>query len=202
MPLVPAKPLSLEENTPPLAPTPRLCPTLYPNVLDSLAIPGNHYLYRLTRAAASGGAPLRILDTRQRRIPSLRPSRTSRFDEQNPWESVEQADVADYLNTRGLLWFHCPNERSSAKQAKILSTQGTMSGVPDILILSPPPGAPGRVGTAIELKRRKAPPSATSRAQVQWLENLRGCGWVAEVAHGAGPAVALIEQLYGRDWLP
>ena len=202
MPLVPAKPLTLEENTPPLPPKVRLCPTLYPNVLDSLSTPGDAYFYRLHRAAARGGPALRILDARQRRIRSLRPNRTSKYDPNNPWESVEQADLNDYLNTRRLLWFHCPNERSSPKQAKVLSTQGAKSGVPDILILSPPPGAPGRVGVAIELKRRKSPPSAASPSQRQWLEQLRGCGWVAEVAHGAGPAVALIEQLYGRDWLP
>lgn len=200
MPLVPVPPI--EEATPPLPAKPVHCYALYPNVRDALATPGDAYYYRLHKAAARGSAALRLLDARQRRIPTLRPSRTTRYDQNNPWESVEQADVADYLDTRKLVWTHVPNERSSAKQAKILSVLGVKSGVPDILILSPPPGAPGRVGVAIELKRRKSPPSATSLVQIQWLELLRGCGWVAEVAHGAGPAVALIEQLYGRDWLP
>lgn len=65
------------------------------------------------------------------------------------------------------MFFHCPNQRSSAIQAKILSTMGVKPGIPDICIILH--------GHAywIELK---APKGVLSKSQKDMREKLAMAG--------------------------
>lgn len=108
-------------------------------------------------------------------------------------ESSVQRAVAQLLDQhpfyRGY-WWHTPNERSLRNEAVILQGHGVKAGVPDILCVRPS----GRFsGLALELKREKAPPSAVTTAQKQWLRTLFGCGWYVAVARGVDEAVAHID---------
>jgi hypothetical protein len=176
---------------------------MYPDLAAILATPGDAYETRLYDSVRLSRPPaLQIFTVRQERIVSLRPHKRAIWDAKNPWEAVEAADVADYLHARRDLewWYHTPNERSSPKQAKLLATQGVRSGVPDYSI-DHPFTLDGITfgGVKIELKRRKG--SRTTPEQKAWLEHYRKTGWIAEVCKGAGPAIALLEYCYGREWL-
>jgi len=173
-------------------------------VARALATPGDDYERRLTRAAKAGTAfgslqASQVLWRRQQRAGSLAPTRGARLDPACPWESIEQADLADALDAHParLVWAHIPNERSGRRQAGILASQGVKSGVPDVIIWSPPSLVVGFVGVAIELKRRGSPPSAVQPTQRRWLDDLSRLGWIATPARGAAAAVALVEALYG-----
>ena len=72
----------------------------------------------------------------------------------HPSELDEQILLAQYLDWIGVLWFHPPNEgRRSWRTGVALKRAGMKSGVPDCIIITPPPNRPDRRGTAIELKR-------------------------------------------------
>jgi hypothetical protein len=177
-------------------------------IAEALATPGDAYISRLENAAERGHSrgqmqAAQILWRRHQRLNSLAPRRGARYDPSNPWESIEQADVADYLDAHpaNLLWAHIPNERHGKRAAGILAAQGVKPGVPDIMIWTPP-ASNAAVGVAIELKRRKAPPSALQPTQRAWLAALREHRWLAVCCRGAGPACALIDALWGKGWLP
>lgn len=110
-----------------------------------------------------------------------------------PTESVEQAHLAAWLNGRGVLWCHVPNGgRRAWKTAKVLKDHGVKSGVPDVLIFSPPRAGAVKdfVGVAIELKRQKG--GALSVVQRQWLADLARNGWHACVCRGAKDAIVTL----------
>ena len=104
-------------------------------------------------------------------------------------EAAVQRAVCQYMDAspwyRGF-WFHTPNERSLRNEAFVLSGHGVKAGIPDVLVVRPS----GRfVGLALELKREKAPPSALSTAQRQWLRTLFACGWYTCVGRGIDEAI-------------
>lgn len=136
-----------------------------------------------------------------------------------PTEYQECADFVRWLERHGLAFTHVPmGGKRDRKEASILARIGTKPGVPDYLIFSPPPGpvpsaeetlTEGRltsteegrgrevVGVAVEMKRRTG--GRVSKAQAEWIETLRACGWAAFVAHGARDAIQKMESLgYGR----
>jgi hypothetical protein len=85
--------------------------------------------------------------------------------------------------------------------------------VPDFLIFSPPPnrstlattsdGHGGALhvpvrGVAIEMKRRSGKDRAT-KEQIQWIDRLQECGWIAIVCYGAEVAARELRALgYGQ----
>jgi hypothetical protein len=110
------------------------------------------------------------------------------YDVRPPTEAQEMRMLAQYLDARGLLWLHPPNEgRRSARMGAELKRQGLKPGAPDVLIFDNPP-------SAIELKRsigaRLAP------AQLLWLNQLRDRGWRVECCHGAQDAIGKVEEWY------
>jgi hypothetical protein len=105
--------------------------------------------------------------------------------------------LAQYLDLLGVLWTHVPNESSAGKLWRIkMARMGVKSGVPDVLIFTPPPRL-SWVGAALELK---APKDGRSRPtvtlnQTMWLETLAKMGWATKVAYG------FTEALEWLDWL-
>jgi len=114
-----------------------------------------------------------------------------------PTEAVEQAALARRLNAAGLVWFHVPNggSRGSAREGASLRAAGLKAGVPDVVILSPAPGAPR--GAVIELKRR--PPAGRLEdvrpEQWAWLGRFAEAGFAAMVALGCEDAVSQLRGL-------
>lgn len=118
-----------------------------------------------------------------------------------PLEDQEQVALARWLDKavgeRG--WFHVPNEgRRSARTGKRLKDKGLKPGVPDVIIVVPPPRYPGARGTAIELKRRNETIAAATENQLKWCMQLKLMGWMVSVRYGAQDAVHWLQFLgYG-----
>lgn len=115
-----------------------------------------------------------------------------------PSEEQEQRVVVRWLELHGVLFCHVPNGGSRRRvEAAIFRGLGVQPGVPDLLIFDPPPAAPDRRGTALEMKRRKG--GRLTDLQRRWLEALQARGWYAAVCHGADEALAVLQRLgYGR----
>ena len=184
---------------------------------EALAVPGDDYERRLMAALGRRNPIAHAVIYGDRKRNKGREHALSKgllkgkYTLPNPWEVVEQYDVACYLNRRLeqqnaldtlLCWTHPPNETASKAEAGKKSVLGVSPGVPDILcwggfrydgILYP--------GLAIELKRRDGVEADLSDKQRWWLERLTMAGWLTCWARGAGPAVAVIELCYGRSWL-
>lgn len=78
--------------------------------------------------------------------------------------------------------------RHKAVAAK-LKAEGVRPGYPDLLLDVP---RQGFHGLRIEMKRRKASPSAVSKDQREWHDLLRHHGYRVEVCHGWESAWAVI----------
>lgn len=114
-----------------------------------------------------------------------------------PLEVVEQENFALWCDSQKLVWLHVPNEGNRTKQGNIaLRRQGLKKGAPDNLILMRPPNPEYSqyLGVAIELKRLKGG-NANVPEQVEWRDNLRAAGWVAEIIRGASDAIKLLKKL-------
>lgn len=110
-------------------------------------------------------------------------------------EALIQARVVVALRRAGIRFWHTPNEgkHTPAYRAK-LHTLGVESGVPDLVIVTPPPVG-GFVGTALELKTATG---RLSKTQSEWLAAFTGFGWAAAVAYGLDDAMAKLRLLgYG-----
>lgn len=113
-------------------------------------------------------------------------------------ERAHQIVVAQYLDWLGLVWLHVPNEGlRSERQGAMLKKLGMKPGVPDILILTPPPALPDKVGAAIELKptKEESPHARLTPSQVDWSVQLIREGWAYAWCRGSGLALAQL-----RDW--
>ncbi len=111
----------------------------------------------------------------------------------------EQIALCDWLRLHGVLFAHPPNEgRRSRRQGALLRKAGLSSGLPDLLVFTPPPSDPSIRGVAIELKRRNGRMSQVSDNQASWLAQLASAGWCASVAFGAADAIEQLQKLgYG-----
>lgn len=113
-----------------------------------------------------------------------------------PTELQEQIKLAKILDIMvgNLGWLHVPNEgKRSVIAARMTQLSGMKRGAPDVLIFKQPPSHPFARGVAIELKRVKG--GVVSPEQKQWLEALRGAGWVTAVCPGADDAYAFLKTL-------
>ena len=103
-------------------------------------------------------------------------------------EDAEHIVVAEYLDALGVRWFHCPNGgHRFPSVGRKLRKMGVKPGVPDFIIVDPPPGIPDAVGVAVELK---ANGGRVTKAQREWLDDLQDRRWLAMVAIGAGDAIS------------
>ena len=109
-------------------------------------------------------------------------------------ERDEMKTLAAYLDAKRILWFHPFNEaRRTPHLGRMLKAQGLKSGIPDCMIIDPPPKFLMFHGTALELKRTKG--GRISDAQARWIVDLNLRGWVAMVCYGAGHAIKELERL-------
>jgi hypothetical protein len=118
-------------------------------------------------------------------------------------EDAIQVDVAAFLDSLRLPWFHPANERRcSPAQGAMLKRRGVKAGVPDIIICRAHAvmnGSPAheadcyhqRHGLAIELK---APGNGPSPAQREWLDRLRSEGWIVAVCRSLSQVVDVLES--------
>lgn len=116
----------------------------------------------------------------------------------NPPEDAEQQVLAKWLDMHRINWFHPPNGgHRNVIVASKLKAQGVKRGVPDVMIVDPPPAYPDNVGTAIELKRRKG--GTLTKEQKEWLAILDARGWAVAVCRGATEAIEFLKELgYGQ----
>lgn len=104
------------------------------------------------------------------------------------WEI--QKMVAAYLDFRGILFYHCPNEgKCSFKTAQMLKSMGVKRGVPDLCI--PVPNK-SHHGLYMELKRNSKCPLTPE--QFVWLKRLNENGYHSVVCHSYDDAIAVIED--------
>lgn len=109
-----------------------------------------------------------------------------------PLEEEEQRDFAEWLDGRGILWAHIPNERkASFAVMAALSRQGLKKGFPDNFIAV----ARGAWhGLFIELKRAKKCLSVRSKEQREWIKRLNAAGYKAMFCYGAEEAKKAVEE--------
>jgi hypothetical protein len=114
-----------------------------------------------------------------------------------PTEEEEMTVVAQWLDYNRIKWFHPQNEGKHKPQYRAkMARLGLKAGVPDIIIVEPPPCG-GYTAAAIELKRRKG--GKLSKQQEIWLEALSEAGWYAAKCNGANEALSILQQLgYGK----
>jgi hypothetical protein len=118
-------------------------------------------------------------------------------------EHTAQADVVRWLESNSVLFCAVPNgswlagdKLRRARQMTKLKAEGLRSGVPDLLIFTPPPACPGAVGAALEMKREGG--DKPSEKQLWWLDWLGRLGWQCSVQYGAAAAISWLESLgYG-----
>lgn len=104
-------------------------------------------------------------------------------------EASEQQAVVEWCAWKRIPVFHIPNGGWRHKHtAYQLKRQGVKPGVPDLFV---PIAAGGKHGLFVEMKAEGG--GRTSQAQREWIRTLREQGYRAEVCHGAGAAIAVIE---------
>lgn len=97
-----------------------------------------------------------------------------------PEEAIHIA-VATALKRSGVRFFHPPNEgRAHVTHRVKLRKMGLSKGVPDLIIVDPPPVG-GFVGAALEIKSKTGSPTPEQRA---WILDLERNGWAAAIAKG------------------
>jgi len=112
-------------------------------------------------------------------------------------ESDHQRVLCKWLDLKGVVWCHPPNGgwrgKYSSRIGAKLRREGLKPGVPDILVFTPPPKSKGKVGTAIELKKLGS--TYCTPSQKLWIEDLKICGWEAQMCRGSKSAIEWLESL-------
>lgn len=109
------------------------------------------------------------------------------------WSEHEvQKRGVQLLREARVKFFAVPNGglRSKATAAKLWA-EGVQAGVPDLIIIDPT--STGKVGAALELKRRVG--GAVSVQQDGWLQAFRDRGWEARVVKGYAELHATLVEL-------
>lgn len=110
-------------------------------------------------------------------------------------ERDEQMRIAEYLDFKGLVWNHPPNEGQHKPQyMHIRRLLGVKPGVPDVMIYDIPPLCPDARGCAIELKSTTKT-ARLSAEQSLWLELLEQRKWITAVCYGHEAAIEWLHKL-------
>jgi hypothetical protein len=110
-------------------------------------------------------------------------------------EDTEHLIVANWLWEKGLFWFHCPSGGSRNKiEAAKLKRMGVIKGVPDFIILTPPPKKLGIAHVALELKALDG--KNPSPEQLEFLAAVKHWHWAAAWFKGSDAAIKWLETLY------
>jgi len=105
---------------------------------------------------------------------------------------VQRLAVQALRETR-VKFFAVPNGGLRSKGTALkLWAEGVQAGVPDLIIIDPPP-AKSAVGTVLEFKRRKG--GVVSEAQKGWLAAFAERGWEARVVCGLAEFHATMQEL-------
>lgn len=124
-----------------------------------------------------------------------------------PLEDVECQDFHKWLEERGILHEHIPNEsRSSKKDAAIrgrkLKSMGLSAGYWDYDVYIPVQDLDGKVGgyelIKIEMKRARKNLSTVSLDQKKWGKVYELAGIESRVCYGAEKAEEFVEEVYER----
>lgn len=111
----------------------------------------------------------------------------------NHAEDLEQKALCQWLDLKGIYYFAVPNGGKRSKiEAAIMKSLGVKPGVPDLLIITPPPICPQAKGVAIEMKSKTG---RLSPQQKVWLQRLDASGWCVTVAYGWDEARTFLEGL-------
>tara|TARA_Y100001973_G_scaffold12329_1_gene17110 strand:+ start:732 stop:1577 length:846 start_codon:yes stop_codon:yes gene_type:complete len=109
-------------------------------------------------------------------------------------ELSEQIKICEQLKKAKLDFFSVPNGgRRSRNEAIKMKMSGLQPGIPDLLIITPPPK--GGVGTALEMKREDGKPADLSFHQRRWLNLFDYHGWSSVVGYGAADAIQKLRNL-------
>ena len=115
-------------------------------------------------------------------------------------EHDQQKMVADWLDANRIKFFAVPNAgRRSPQMAAKLKAEGMKVGIPDLIILTPPPSmaASGVTGAVIEMKQPGRKPTDEQREWLNWFCEQNH--WAATACYDAGAAIKWLESLgYGR----
>jgi hypothetical protein len=112
----------------------------------------------------------------------------SEYQKYKGTEDSLQKSVAQYLDTKKVLWCHPPNGGSrNIIEATKLKGMGVKSGVPDCLIFTQ---KKGYSGLAIELKVGYNKPSEN---QKDFIKGLEANGWLCVVSHSLDECIELID---------
>lgn len=116
-------------------------------------------------------------------------------------EHDQQKMVCEWMRANGVRFFAVPNAgQRSPKTAAWLKAEGMQRGVPDLIILTPPPAMVhlGVAGVAVEMKEHGRRPSIDQHRWLQWFTD--SPHWTAAVHYGAGSAIAWLTELgYGQQ---
>lgn len=108
-------------------------------------------------------------------------------------EHAVQSIAVALLRRRGVRFFAVPNGglRTKATAAK-LWREGVESGVPDLIIIDPPPRSVGRyVGMVVEVK---AQGGRATPEQLRWVQDFAQRGWVARIPKGEQELLNLLVE--------
>lgn len=110
-------------------------------------------------------------------------------------ETYEQVVFADYLRSKGVPFFHCPNDAKRSIGAAVrLKAMGLQKGVPDIFVVWP---SGEYHGLFVEMKAKTG--GRLSPEQQAWLDVLNKLGYFAVVAHGAAEAIQFFEEYIAAE---
>ena len=116
-----------------------------------------------------------------------------------PSEHQEQVRVVEWCRDHGLLVMSIPNGANlHPRERSKLMAEGLCKGAADLLLLTPPPAAPGVHMVGVEMKRRAG--GVLSPAQRDWIASVADMPWWRVlVCAGARDAVEQLRALgYGQ----
>lgn len=114
----------------------------------------------------------------------------------SPTEAREQQTVGMWLDYHRVCWFHVPNETGIAHGFGLrvnMKRAGVKPGVPDIIIIDPPPSLDSSFrGAVIEMKRING--AEPTPHQWAWLDRFKQRKWAWAVCKGADEAIARLKS--------